>query len=185
MEQFDVSFFLTVIHLVGVAIGLGGALFSDCLFFLSVKNGVLSAPEVRLLHRGGTFVTVGLLVLVFSGVALFFQDPVRYMESSKFLSKMAIVAVISLNGAVFHAVHLKTLRRLVGVKLRDSRIFKKASIGLFASGAVSVVSWLSALVLGSLRTLSYSVLEIMYVYVVLLTLSVIAAFFMRSRFLRG
>jgi len=183
--MFDIPFLLTIIHLVGVAVGLGGALFSDFLFFRSVKNGVLSLPEVRLLHFGGTFVTTGLLILVFSGVALFFQDPARYMESSKFLSKMAIVAVISLNGAIFHSVHLRTLRRLAGVRLRDSRIFKKASLGLFASGAVSVVSWLSALVLGSLRQVPYSMLEIMYVYIVLVTLSVIASFFMRSRFLRS
>ena len=185
MEPFDYSFFVTVLHLVGVAIGLGGAFFSDMLFFRSVKNGVLSLPEVRLLHTGGTFVTFGLLILIFSGVALFFQDPARYMDSSKFLAKMVVVAVISFNGAVFHAVHLQTLRRLVGVKLRDSRIFAKASTGLFISGAISVASWLSALALGALRSLPYSLAEILYAYAVILFVASVGALVMRRSFLKG
>jgi len=184
MEVFDAKLVWTILHLIGVSIGLGGALFGDSLFFLATRNGILSLHELRLLRRSGSFVTLGLLILIFSGVGLFFQDPARYMESSKFLSKMVVVAVIAFNGAVLHSVHFETLRRLVGMKLRESRLFRRRSFGLFISGAVSVSSWLFALVLGSLRSIPYSMLEVLYVYLVVVCVAIGASLFARGAFLR-
>ncbi|TSC57965.1 MAG: Uncharacterized protein Greene041679_207, partial [Parcubacteria group bacterium Greene0416_79] len=139
MEAFlDTKFFWTILHLIGVAMGLGGALFGDFLFFAAAKNGVISRPELSALKKAGLFVWYGVLILLISGAGLFFLDSVRYLASSKFLAKMFIVGVIAINGAIFHGVHLKTLKRLVGATLRESTLFRGASAGIFASGAVSV-----------------------------------------------
>ena len=185
METFTPQFFLTVFHLIGVAVGVGGAFFGDSLFFSATKNGIVSAQELRLLKRAGRFVWVGLFIIAVSGLGLFLLDFERYMASSKFLAKMLIVLVVALNGIVFHTVHVPKLRRLVGVNLRESQLFKEASGGLFASGAVSVVSWLSALTLGSVRSLPFTLGQIMGAYALALAVAVLGASIMRCRFLRG
>jgi len=182
MEQFDARFFLTVLHLVGLAVGLGGALFGDRLFFLATKNRVISRDEYTSLKRAGQFTWWGLILLMFSGIGLFALDPARYMDSTKFLSKMAVVSVIAINGAIFHSIHFKKFKQLIGTHLPQSRVFKKASAGMFISGAVSVVSWLFALALGSLRSLPFSVLEILFVYALLLAGAVCVSLFLHAHF---
>lgn len=184
MSPFDASFFLTLLHLLGVAIGVGGAFFGDMLFFSATRNGIVSASELRLLVKAGKFIWVGLFVIVLSGAGLFFLDMDKYMASTKFLSKMSIVLVIAVNGVIFRAVHLKTLHRLVGVKLPSSAVFRKASIGMFISGAVSGASWISALALGSLPSLPFSVAQILSAYALIVLLASLSALYMRKRFLR-
>jgi uncharacterized membrane protein len=182
-EIFDAKLFWTILHLIGVAVGLGGALFGDRLFFLATKNRVISKNEYTSLKRAGQFTWWGLILLIVSGVGLFALDPARYMDSTKFLSKMAIVAVIAINGAVFHGIHFKKLKQLIGVRLPESRVFRRASTGMFISGAVSIVSWLSALMLGSLSSLPFSTGNILALYLLIVLLGVFAALLFRRRFL--
>ena len=151
MEFFEPKILWTILHLFGVAVGAGGAYLGDALFFFSARNGVISVVELSFLKRTGQFVWVGVMLLAISGIGLFFLDTERYMASSKFISKMAIVGVIALNGALFHRVHFPVLKRLTGVKLVTSKEFRKKSVVIFISGAVSVISWTCALILGSLR----------------------------------
>ncbi len=185
MEQFNTSFFLTTLHLIGVAVGLGGALFGDLLFFSATRNGIISLPELRLIKKDGNFVMIGLLILIVSGTGLFLLQPEKYLASTKFLSKMAIVLVLTVNGLIFHRVHFKTMKKLVGVRLRESRVFRRVSAGLFISGAVSLTSWLCALALGSLRSLPFSVFEILSVYTLALGMASMSAMFLRRRFLQS
>lgn len=174
----------TVLHLIGVAIGMGGAFFGDFLFFHAMKNGVISRPEFRMLRLSSTFVWIGVGILFISGGGLFLFNPEGYLQSSKFISKMFIVGLIAVNGLVFHVVHLKVLRGLTGVTLASSKVFRSGSIGMFISGAISVASWLFVLVLGSLRSLPYTVSEILLVYGCVLVVACLCAIGIRKRFLQ-
>ncbi|MBI4138082.1 MAG: hypothetical protein HY482_00610 [Candidatus Wildermuthbacteria bacterium] len=153
-----------IMHLIGVTLGAGGAFVSDVMFFASVKDKKISYSELRFLKLGGKVVIVGLCVLVVSGVLLFSLDPARYMESSKFLAKMTIVAVLILNGVLFHAVHMPMLNRLEANPLPTSAEFFKKSSLFVASGAISLVSWLFALSLGAISSIPYPYWMIMAVY---------------------
>ncbi len=182
-EILNLKFAWTILHLIGVAVGLGGALFGDFLFFKATKNGIVSATEFRTLHTASHFLVVGLVLLCISGAGLFSLDSAKYLASTKFLSKMAIVAVIAINGIIFHRHHFKTLRQLIGVSLRHSALFRRESVGIFISGGISVTSWLFALALGSLQALPYSILQILSVYLVVLVVGISAALVLRVRFL--
>ncbi len=141
---------LTVfLHLVGLALGFGGALVSDVMFFSSIKDKRISKQELHFMQLGGRMVWIGLIILFLSGIGLVWFKP-ALLASSKFLLKMVVVTVIAINGAVFHLRHLPHLRDHVELPFHNSESFLARSHLLTISGAISVVSWFSAAFLGSL-----------------------------------
>lgn len=156
----------TFFHLVGFALGFGGAMVSDFIFFSSIKDKKVTSTEFRFMQLGGKLVWIGLGLLFISGVGLVLLNP-SILSSSKFLIKMVIVGVIAINGVIFHSIHLPHLRDHIGVFFHDSQSFHKHSHYLTMSGGVSVVSWFCAALLGSLPGLSYSFLQLLGVYVLL------------------
>ena len=172
MDFIDLRTFLIILHLFGVALGAGGAYMSDGMFFSSIKDEKFSKTELRFLKLGSKFVWIGLLLLVLSGIGLFLTDPVKYMESTKFLSKMSIVAIIIANGIFFHLSHIPHLSRHEDTHFPSSDEFGRKRGLLLASGVVSMVSWSFALVLGALKSVPYPYWIIMLVYLGVVSIGV-------------
>ena len=160
-----------IIHLFGVVIGMGGAFVSGQMFFSSVKDQKISDTELRFLELGSKMVWIGLTILVVSGAVLFSLDTERYLDSSKFLVKMTIVAILIVNGFLFHVSHLPRIARHIGEHLPSSDEFMRRKHFLLVNGAISVVSWSSALILGALKTVPYAYWQIMLVYGVIVVLA--------------
>ena len=165
---------LTIVHLLGVVTGAGGAYLSDAMFFSTVKDEKVSKTELRFLKIGSRFVWFGLTLLIISGIGIFLTDTETYLNSSKFLTKMTIVGVILLNGIVFHMSHLPRIERHVGHHFPSSDEFMRHRPLLLASGALSFVSWTSAIILGSLKILPYSYSSIMIVYLSVIIVAIIS-----------
>lgn len=160
-----------IFHLLGVVIGMGGALASDLMFFSSIRDRKISGDEMRFLKLGSKMVWMGLAVIVISGTFLFFENTERYLNSAKFAAKMTIVAILIINGVFFHFLHLPRLNR-----------YPDGYIGfLFMSGAVSMVSWTSALVLGVLGRLTFTYFEIMGVYLIFLLAAIAFSLFLKNK----
>lgn len=170
-----------IFHLLGVVIGMGGAFMSDAIFFSSIHDSKISHTEMRFIRLGGRMVWIGLAIIVVSGLLLFSLNTERYLASGKFLAKMTVVAVIIANGAIFHLVHIPRLHRHAGQHFPSSDEFMRKAPLLIASGAVSVVSWTSALILGVFRSVPYSYFTIMGVYVVLVALAVTIALALKRK----
>jgi hypothetical protein len=164
MEWIDLKTIYTIGHVLGAVIGVGGAYMSDIMFFSSVKNRIINRSEMRFLKIGSNFVWLGLFILILSGILLFFTNPERYIDSSKFLIKMFIVLIIFLNGLVFHFMHLPLLKRHVGMKYDLSKEFIKKKNLLIVSGVVSVSSWTFALILGSMRSIPIDFTSALVIY---------------------
>ncbi|MDP3724530.1 MAG: hypothetical protein Q8R11_02725 [bacterium] len=152
----DLKAILTILHLLGVVIGVGSAYGSDLTFLQSVRSGIIDQCAFVRLKRLSRFVWIGLAIIAVSGIGLFLLDPHRYLASSKFLAKMTVVAMLVANGLVFHWVHLP---RLAGKTWRNHRS------ALLLSGVVSFVSWTSAIILGFLRAVPLAYGEIMGIYI--------------------
>ena len=97
------------------------------------------------------------------------------------MAKMTVVAVLIVNGAVFHFVHLPILERSAGHPFRQSAKFMRNRGYLAASGAISIVSWLFAFLLGSLRRGQYDYANIMSWYAAVLVTALVVSFFMKDR----
>lgn len=183
MEWIDIKTIYIIIHLFGVAIGAGGSFMSDVLFISTTKDRVLNKTELGILKLGSLFVWIGLFLLIVSGALLFSLNPEAYMQSDKFILKMIIVLIIAINGIIFHVVHTPRLVMLEGKRLSMSSRFKKFSKGMYCSGAISVVSWISALVLGSLRSIPVNVVIGFSIYLFIVLIAIIGAEFERRKYL--
>lgn len=180
----DTKTIYTIIHVFGAIIGAGGAFVSDGMFFDTIKDGRVTKRELDFMKLGGKFVWTGLFVLLVSGILLVSTDPARYLASDKFIAKVIIVAVIVVNGVVFHTIHIPHIRNHLGIKLKESETFLKKSSFIMASGALSLTSWVFAVILGSLRHVPYSYIQIVGVYFVCVLVAVLAALVMKKMMLR-
>ncbi len=142
-------------HILGAFIGAGAAYTSDITFMRSIRDGVIDQTEFRRLIRLSRFVWVGLALLIFSGVGLFLAKPDFYLHSVKFMSKMSIVLLLTINGIIFHVYHLPFIKRRIGATLFIGVQGKQGS-WIILSGVLSVVSWTAALVLGTLDSVPFS-----------------------------
>lgn len=174
---------LTIAHVFGAILGAGGAFASDSIFFSTMKDGRISKDEMRFLKLGSRLVWTGLFLLIASGAFLVGLNLERYMSSGKFLAKMTVVAIILVNGVTFHLLHLPRMEKNIDKNLSTSKEFVSNSRLLVASGAMSVVSWVTVVTLGVLSRVPYSYAEIMSVYIVLALLAIGGALFLRKRVL--
>ena len=173
--------FLIFFHILGVAVGFGGVVMSDYVFLSSMRVGKIIKERFEFLKESSRIVWIGVLLMVISGALLFFEFPDRYLASGKFLAKMTLVAILIINGAFFHWYHLPRLRRYLDTDLATLPELKKHFPTLLASGAVSSVSWLGALLLGVLGRSPYTYWQIIGTYLLILVIGVLSALLLRNK----
>ena len=168
----------TVVHVVSVVLGMGSALVSDLLFTFFSKDKKLNKTELKTLEILAQAVLYSLVAIIVSGGFIFLSDIEKYSTSAKFLSKMTIVGILLLNGIL--------LNKFAWSHLLDKNFFtsKKASLArklAFAFGAVSVISWISACVLGILDSLDMSYAGIMSIYLGITAFSVVVSLLVEKK----
>ncbi len=169
-----------IIHLLGLALGVGGALLSDAMFFKAIKDKRIIKTEMEFLRLGSWSVGLGLMMLVFSGLGMFMLDHERYLASSKFLAKMTIVAILIVNGVVLHQLQIPYLMKITEKHSSTLAAFSKTRFWFIIGGVVSIVSWLSALVLGAFRSIPWPYEQIMFTYFLVLAFGLAVAYFLRD-----
>ncbi len=171
----------TAFHMIGFIFGLGGATIADIMFFRFLSDFRISKKEHTVLSALSQVVWVGLAILWVSGILLFVSDIEKYSHSSKFLLKAIVVTVVSLNGFALNSLVAPKLMRIdwkLGWNAKKRPMRRLA----FALGAISMVSWYSAFILGSLRSLPYSFTELLVGYGVLLILAIIGSQMLEALF---
>lgn len=167
---------LVGIHLLGLALGLGGATTTDVLFFRFLRDWRISHHEADVMRVLSQIIWFALAVLVMSGLGLYLPQAAVLNQSAKFLVKVIVVTVIILNGAFLNLVispRLVTLffgqdKRAGASSLRRLRRLA------FSLGGVSAISWYSAFVLGMMRSSPLPFWGLLLVYLALLGLAVTA-----------
>jgi hypothetical protein len=173
MEIFaELKTHFTLGHVASVVIGMGAAMISDVLFNFYSKDKILSKQELKVLSAFSAIVWVGLGGIIITGLGIFLSNPEFYASSDKFLIKMTIVGILTLNGYVLarfvqpHLVHRAFLTS------RKERTVRRLA---FACGAISLVSWIGALVLGLLSGIPLAYLEGIGLYMVIILASILIA----------
>ncbi len=158
MEETLIEFFsahkriFLTLHLAGVAVGMGGATITDVLFFNFLRDLKISRKEAEVMRVLSNLIVAALVVLYLSGIALFFSDAAAYSQSAPFLSKAAILVVLTINGILMHkfiAPHMVKFSFLHGK--RPVTMVKMRAVS-FAMGAVSFVSWYSVFCIAMLKS---------------------------------
>ena len=169
-----------ILHIFGAILGAGGAFASDAMFFSTIKDGRINHDELRFMKLGGKLVWLGITILIISGILLVSMDPSKYLMSDKFLSKMTIVVLIIINGGIFHLIHIPHIRDHIGIRFKDSPTFIKRAPLVLASGALSMISWITVVILGMLKDVPYTYIEIMGTYVAIVAVAIIGAMVMKK-----
>lgn len=160
---------LLVLHVLSVVVGMGGAFITDLLFIHFAFNKKFSYLEVNTVAFLSRAVTFALCCIILTGICIFASDIEKYSNSAKFLTKMTVVSVLCLNGYLLHRVvfkHLVDDGYLTKLKQRSRRKIA------FALGAVSVVSWISAMSLGVLDRIPLTFDIAVMLYAAILVVSV-------------
>lgn len=180
----DLKTLYLIAHVFGAIIGAGGAFVGDALFLASIKDGKINADELRLMKVSSKLVWSGVILLVLSGILLVTTDPARYLASDKFLAKVTIVAIIILNGIIFHLIHIPHIKKHLELKLSESETFMKRGSFILVSGALSMVSWVSTVILGMLRKTPFSYMQIMGIYLLMVLVAMTGAVLMKKIIIR-
>lgn len=180
---------LIVGHIIGTALGVGGATISDFLFFKAIKDKKISSTEFDFLKTVSKVVWLGFLILVFSGFGLLIFYRLNFGASeiiyrSGFLAKMTVALAIFFNGLLMHWKIFPLLEANLGKILNQSPDFLKKGRWVFCTGVISIISWYSALILGVWRNPTLSYFEIISVYLGLIFVGVLAANFIGKKLLK-
>ena len=140
---------LICVHLVGLALGLGGATIGDLL----ILRGMVRAEPfpIEQLRDLSWAIWIGVATLALSGLLLFAMKPSSYLHSSGFMAKMIVVGVLILNGLVLH------------VRLSQLRL----SMVALLFGAISTVSWYASMAIAMFRgKVHLSVIDFLSLYLI-------------------
>ncbi|MBI4175141.1 hypothetical protein HY523_00825 [Candidatus Berkelbacteria bacterium] len=166
-----------ILHLVGLVIGLGSATVGDAIFFKALRTKRLAAEEFTLLQTISRLIWIGIAILILSGIGLVvvkFQTVAGYHIPAKLWLKFILTGIIAGNGLFIHYRIYPLLAQSVDKPLATSPLAKHLR-ALTISGAVSLISWWSAFLLGSLRGLPLSFIELLGIYLVIILVGVITA----------
>src|SRR3989344_869427 len=138
---------LVIMHIIGTVLGVGAATFAEIHYTRFNADDIVTDDERKTLAVTYTVMRTGLFLLVVSGFGLLLYlrltEYTDLLTSPTFLAKMTVVGVLVGNALLLQA-----------------RIMPLA-----VGAAVSLTSWYTALVLGSLRDTNASYIEILVYYV--------------------
>lgn len=168
---------IIILHALAAAGGLGAVLITDTLFFQFLKDFKISTKEDETMRTISRVVWVVILFLFLTGLALFLSEPIGYLAKSKFIVKLVIFGMIILNGLLLNNVITPVLRCIPfgpsSVPLKPRIKFLRALA--FASGAISMVSWISVFLLGSIRSIPVGVGTGLVIYGGLILVAIIGS----------
>lgn len=177
---------LTLFHIFGVSLGVGGAIIADVFFFRFLKDFKISHEEADTLRMLSNIIWFAIVTLVVTGVGLFWPESARLAESGKFLAKMVAVLVLIINGFMLNFLIAPKLVEIsfdkdYGDEEKELRHLKKLA---FFSGGISLTSWMFVFVMGGLRRVPLSFETLICIYIGLLLLAYIGSRILEKKLMK-
>lgn len=152
--------FLTISHVIGTVLGVGGSTFADLIYRKANRDSVIDPTEAGYLRLSYRVLRIGLFLLIVSGFGFFLS--LRYSEHTFVLylpnvwMKLILTVIILLNAI------LMQVRRMP----------------MWLGAAISVVAWYGALMLGIWRSLDLTFPQLVLAYVAIV--AIVAYVFRRT-----
>ncbi len=178
--------FIVILHAFAMAIGVGAATITDVFFFKFLKDSKISESESEVLHTLSQIIWAALGMVVITGVGLYLPQAAILNESIKFLLKMFVVLVIIINGAF---LNLYISPHLIQISFGASHDHKPGELHhirkfAFALGSISISSWYTAFILGSIDLLPLSLPFAFALYLAVLAVAITASQILEKLFSR-
>jgi uncharacterized membrane protein len=168
---------VVILHALVAALGVGGALITDVFFFKFLKDYRIANDESETLKTFSQIMWAALTGLIVTGAALFLTNVDGYLASSKFITKMIAVLVIGVNGGVLNLLISPRIQEITfgGKHVHHEGELARLRKFAFATGAISISSWILVFILGSLRSIPYTAGQGIGLYVVVVTIAVLGS----------
>lgn len=165
---------ITILHILGMAIGLGTATVADLFFFKFLKDFHISEMEASVLKTFSQLIWLALGLIVMTGLGLMIPFSDVLLTSDQFVMKMLVVTVLVLNSSFlnlfvaprFLQIQFGEHNHVPGELIRTRRL-------VFILGPISIVSWYVAFILIMLKDAPASFDVMWRVYVGLLIVAVL------------
>lgn len=191
----DLSFFLmlykwkivlVILHAFVAAVGVGATTVTDVLFFKFLKDYRISSEEVSIMNTLSRVLWIAIFMLILTGVGFVYLDYPGIFENTKFVAKIFVVGIIFVNGLVLNFV---ISPKLMNISFGEPHHYLPGELHhmrklSFASGAISIVSWYTAFLLGSIRSMPFSTIEILSAYMVVVVFAVAGSQIFEKKFSR-
>lgn len=169
--------FFVILHALSAAIGVGAASITDVFFFKFLKDYRISEDEADTMKTLSQVIWFALGALVLTGLCLYLPEAARLNETPKFLLKTLIVLVLIGNGVV---LNLLIQPKLVHISFGEPHHHMKGELHhlrklSFALGAISIISWYTVFILGSLRSVALSFSQLSVIYLSILLIGIIGS----------
>ncbi len=178
---------ILLLHAVSSAIGLGAATTADFLFIRFLKDFKISEKEKQTLDFISQLIWFSLGLIILSGIGIYLTRMEELHQSSKFLVKSIIVLIIVINGTFLnllispHLIKISFDLQNNNDKKEVNRITRMRKIA-FALGAISIISWYSAFILGELSKVNLSFLAILGIYLIFLIVGIVLSQILEDRY---
>lgn len=168
---------IVIVHALAAGIGVGVTTVTDIFFFKFLKDYKISEDEADTLNTLSQVLWVALGILIFSGIGLYFGNQEVLNHSSKFLLKVFVVGIITLNGILLNLV---IAPKLVAICFGEKHAHHDGELHhirklAFACGAISITSWYAAFILGSIKKIPLPTGTLIILYVGVLICAVIGS----------
>jgi hypothetical protein len=174
---------VTGLHLLGVALGIGGATVADILFFRFLKNYRISKGEKSILEICSKILWLALLILFVTGIGLFSLDAENLLTNGKFQMKMIALGIIFVNGVALNMIVTPWLLKIpfdAPSKTMTSKVRLMRHLS-FMLGAVSFVSWYFIFCISALRDVVLPLGPLFILYSTCIGLGIIGSQFFEQR----
>lgn len=147
---------IIAIHLAGLVIGFGAAIFLDIYLLNYLAHKRIEAHTYSIAEFGARLVSIGLVFLWVSGLsflALYAYESPEKLANPKIWAKMSVVVLLTFNGFIIHKFILGILTRKIGKTILESEGALKQNLILLV-GTISFNSWVFAMLLGVSKELN-------------------------------
>lgn len=176
----------TILHLLGVILGVGSATITDILFFRFIGDKHISGREAKLMDILSKVIWAALLLLVVTGSMLYIPSMDRLNESGKFMIKLIGLLVLILNGLVLGYFIRPKLTKIDFSNNHMSRFGlshitnRRMRVAATICGAISISSWYFIFVLGALRGITFHISKGIIAYSIILVVAITGSLIFES-----
>ncbi len=143
MEYYD---FLQMIHVLGLAWGIGGATINTILIMKAEKDPQIAPVVMGLVPSIVKLIWVAIILLILSGIGLAIEGA-DWLDTTIMLVKHALVAVLVVIGLVMMFVMMPKMQKLAPKGGPPSAEFLAAKKTTQALGMLNLVLWYAILVM--------------------------------------
>jgi hypothetical protein len=171
----DIKTLLTFGHIVGVALGVGAATVTDIFFMRMLKSGKITQADYDNFAVLSRIIWSGIILLIVSGIGFLWRmhattGTIGILQSDRFVAKLTLVGIVTLNGLVFRFVVFPKLKEAVRKQNLNHHIRLLA-----ITGTISVSGWYSIIALSTLRGINLHYLGWMGLYLGIIAIGTLIA----------